>query len=366
MPELVPYGDTEGDGMVQISFTLPVPADARAREIGLQFLRNNGLREPQIVHVTAADREMTFYVAYGQEPRRGWIPIPWSDREVEAPTLGYYEINALIERELGRHVVVVGAAIESDAHTVGIDAIMNMKGFAGDYGLERYPWFDAYNLGAQVPCERLVREARERDADAILVSQVVTQKQVHARQLTKLVDLLEAEGLRDRFLLVGRRAAAVQHVRQGAWLRRRIRAGVIARRRWPRGSPRSWWSVTTQRAKECRMSEGLTVELRMRLSAADAHYGGNLVDGAHGLEIFGDIVTELAVHTDGDEGLFAGYDKVEFLAPMYGGDFVRATGTIVKHGQHQPHRRSGAVEGDHRPYRHQRVGGGRARASRCW
>ena len=80
------------------------------------------------------------------------------------------------------------------------------------------------------------------------------------------------------------------------------------------------------------MSDGMVVELRMRLSAADAHYGGNLVDGAHGLEIFGDIVTELAVRTDGDEGLFAGYDRIEFLAPMYAGDFVRAKGTIVKMG----------------------------------
>jgi 3-aminobutyryl-CoA ammonia-lyase len=80
------------------------------------------------------------------------------------------------------------------------------------------------------------------------------------------------------------------------------------------------------------MSEGLSVELRLRLSAADAHYGGNLVDGAHGLKVFGDIVTELAVHTDGDEGLFAGYDKVEFLAPLYAGDFVRANGTITRMG----------------------------------
>ena len=78
--------------------------------------------------------------------------------------------------------------------------------------------------------------------------------------------------------------------------------------------------------------EGLSVELRTRLSAADVHYGGNLVDGAHGLELFGDIVTELAIHTDGDEGLFAGYDKIEFLAPLYGGDFVRARGTIVRMG----------------------------------
>jgi 3-aminobutyryl-CoA ammonia-lyase len=78
--------------------------------------------------------------------------------------------------------------------------------------------------------------------------------------------------------------------------------------------------------------EGMTAELRVRLSAADVHYGGNLVDGAHGLELFGDIVTELAIRTDGDEGLFAGYEKVEFLAPLYGGDFVRARGRIVRMG----------------------------------
>ena len=201
MSEIVPYGDTAGDAMVQLSFTLPVPADAGAREVGLQFLRNNGFLEPQIVYATAADRDMTFYVAYAKAAR-GVDPGRVTATEAEAPQLDYRQVNALIERELGRKVVVIGAAIESDAHTVGIDAIMNMKGFAGDYGLERYPWIDAVNLGAQVPCERLVREAQERHADAILVSQVVTQKQVHARQLTKLVDLLEAEGLRDRYLLI--------------------------------------------------------------------------------------------------------------------------------------------------------------------
>jgi len=187
--------------MVQLSFTLPVPADARAREVALEFLRRNGLREPQIVHIGAADRDMAFFVAYAKAAH-GVDPDSVVGSEVEAPALGFKEVNTLIERELGRRIVVIGAAIETDAHTVGIDAIMNMKGFAGDYGLERYPWIHAVNLGAQVPCERLVREAQERSADAILVSQVVTQKQVHARQLTKLVDLLEAEGLRDRYLLI--------------------------------------------------------------------------------------------------------------------------------------------------------------------
>jgi 3-aminobutyryl-CoA ammonia-lyase len=79
--------------------------------------------------------------------------------------------------------------------------------------------------------------------------------------------------------------------------------------------------------------EGLTVEIRVRLSAAEAHYGGNLVDGAHGLELFGDVVTELAIRPAGDEGLFAGYERVEFLAPLYAGDFVSARGTIVRMGR---------------------------------
>ena len=201
MAEVLPYGDTLGDGMVQLSFTLPVAPDARAREVGKAFVANLGLREPQIVHVAEVDPGTTFYVAYAKAAT-GIDPDTVEASEVEAPQLGFKEVNELIEHRLRRRIVVVGAAIESDAHTVGIDAIMNMKGFAGDYGLERYPWIEAVNLGAQVPCERLLREAVERDADAILVSQVVTQKQVHARQLTKLADLLEAEGLRDRFLLV--------------------------------------------------------------------------------------------------------------------------------------------------------------------
>ncbi len=106
-----------------------------------------------------------------------------------------------------------------------------------------------------------------------------------------------------------------------------------------------------------RMSEGMTVELRTRLSAADVHYGGNLVDGAHGLELFGDVVTELAIRTDGDEGLFAGYERVEFLAPLYGGDFVRATGTIVRMGNTSRTVDLVDLEGDPGPPGHQRIGG---------
>jgi 3-aminobutyryl-CoA ammonia-lyase len=68
------------------------------------------------------------------------------------------------------------------------------------------------------------------------------------------------------------------------------------------------------------------------MSSHDAHYGGNLVDGAKMLQLFGDVATELLIRRDGDEGLFAGYEKVEFLAPVYAGDYIEATGEIIKEG----------------------------------
>jgi 3-aminobutyryl-CoA ammonia-lyase len=72
--------------------------------------------------------------------------------------------------------------------------------------------------------------------------------------------------------------------------------------------------------------------IRVRMSSHDAHYGGNLVDGARMLQLFGDVATELLIQMDGDEGLFAGYDDVKFLAPVRAGDYIEAVGEIVKVG----------------------------------
>lgn len=74
------------------------------------------------------------------------------------------------------------------------------------------------------------------------------------------------------------------------------------------------------------------VMIRVRMSSHDAHYGGNLVDGAKMLQLFGDVATELLIRLDGDEGLFRAYDSVEFLAPVYAGDYIEATGEIVSQG----------------------------------
>ena len=80
-------------------------------------------------------------------------------------------------------------------------------------------------------------------------------------------------------------------------------------------------------------AERYTSTIRVRLSASDAHYGGQLVNGAYMLSLFGDVATELAILCDGDEGLLVGYENIEFLAPLYPGDFVEVTGRITKIGR---------------------------------
>jgi beta-lysine 5,6-aminomutase beta subunit len=109
-----------------------------------------------------------------------------------------------IVTRLGRRIVLVGACTGSDAHTVGIDAILNYKGYAGDKGLESYKGFEVYNLGAQIENEQLVARARALRADAILVSQVITQRNCHKENGRALVEQLERAGWRrDVILLFG-------------------------------------------------------------------------------------------------------------------------------------------------------------------
>src|SRR3712207_5521229 len=78
--------------------------------------------------------------------------------------------------------------------------------------------------------------------------------------------------------------------------------------------------------------EHITCTLRVRMGAEDAHYGGGLVAGARMLELFGDIITEVAIITDGDEGLFVGYESIQFVAPVFSGDFIEATGCVTRIG----------------------------------
>ncbi|MFC4767455.1 OAM dimerization domain-containing protein [Effusibacillus consociatus] len=196
-----PYGDTMDDGMVQLSFSLPVPYGEEAKEAARQLAIRMGLAEPLVVHAQDIGEGVTFLILFGKCRHT----VDFTQIKVvktNSKRMNFKEINEYIQKHIGRKIVVIGACTGTDAHTVGIDAIINMKGYAGEYGLERYPMIDAYNLGAQVENEELLAKAIELKADAILVSQVVTQKDVHLPNLTRLVDLLEAEGLRSKLVLV--------------------------------------------------------------------------------------------------------------------------------------------------------------------
>ncbi len=173
-----PYGDTTDDGMVQCSFTLPVPHDARAEAAALILAEKMGLRPATVVHARAMGPDFTYFVVYGRLTHTVDLDgIIIAEREF--PLLSPSEVNQAIRAGLRRRMVVLGACIGTDAHTVGIDAILNIKGFAGEKGLEYYRELDVRNLGAQVEIDDLLRTAADAHADAILVSQVVTQRDVH-------------------------------------------------------------------------------------------------------------------------------------------------------------------------------------------
>jgi beta-lysine 5,6-aminomutase beta subunit len=143
----------------------------------------------------------SYFVVYGHSPHsvdERTIDVP----EVQDRPLPRDEIETLIKKRLGRPIVVVGACTGSDAHTVGIDAILNYKGYAGDKGLESYKGFRAHNLGAQVENAELASRAAALGADAILVSQVITQRNCHKDNAAALVALLEEQGWRQRVLLL--------------------------------------------------------------------------------------------------------------------------------------------------------------------
>lgn len=200
LSRIKPYGDTMNDGKVQLSFTLPVPAGDEAIEAAKQLIKKMGMQNPQVVFFRELTEGFTFFNCYGSCEHTvdySSIYVP----KVESTKWDMAETDDFIRENIGRKIVVVGASTGTDAHTVGIDAIMNMKGFAGHYGLERYEMIEAYNLGSQVPNEEFIAKGIELNADALLVSQTVTQKDVHIRNLIELVELMEAEGLRDKMIL---------------------------------------------------------------------------------------------------------------------------------------------------------------------
>jgi beta-lysine 5,6-aminomutase beta subunit len=195
-----PYGDRVGDGIVQMAFTLPVEQTRAGRRAAVELAVAIGLLDVHVVHAEKLTEGYTYFILYGVCEKSAHYDA-CSEEGIDDEHLGKDEVDALLASRLGRPLVVVGASTGSDTHTVGIDAILNLKGFDGQHGLEAYSGFRVHNLGSQVSNGDLVAHAIAVDADAILVSQTVTQQGLHVGNLTRLVDMLEAEGLRERILL---------------------------------------------------------------------------------------------------------------------------------------------------------------------
>jgi beta-lysine 5,6-aminomutase beta subunit len=195
-----PYADHLGDGIVQFSFTLPVPYGMAARKAAQELATKMGFEHPEVVHYQGLTDGYTYFVMFGECSQT----VDYASLSEEGFDLEYMneaEIEAFAAEHIRRPIVIVGAATGTDTHSVGIDAMLNLKGFHGHHGLEGYKAFQTYNLGSQVPNSVLVARAIELDADAILVSQTVTQQNLHVHNLTELVEIVEAEGRRKQLIL---------------------------------------------------------------------------------------------------------------------------------------------------------------------
>ncbi|HUQ54249.1 OAM dimerization domain-containing protein [Lentzea sp.] len=198
-----PYGDTTGDGMVQTSFTLPIPFGPKADGAAQQLANRMGMDPAMVVHSNPIGENFTFFVVYGSVKHLVDLDeVKVVEREY--PLLSPAEVNTTLKKVLRRKLVVVGGCIGTDAHTVGIDAILNIKGFAGEKGLEYYRELKVVNLGAQVSVPELVRSARAEKADAVLISQVVTQRDAHILNTQEMsAAFREAMGDRRPLLVAG-------------------------------------------------------------------------------------------------------------------------------------------------------------------
>ena len=196
-----PYGDTRDDGKVQLSFTLPLEWSEAADEAARQLVAKMGFADVAVAEGRAIASGFSFFVVYAS------TPVAVDADTIVAPSatthaMSMDEIDDLVRSRVGRKIRIAGACIGTDAHTVGIDAILNMKGYKGDYGLERYKAFEVFNLGSQISVDSLVAFAKEHRIDALLASQVVTQKGSDVTNFTALAELLEAEGIRDDIVLI--------------------------------------------------------------------------------------------------------------------------------------------------------------------
>ncbi|GAC1349092.1 MAG: B12-binding domain-containing protein [Vulcanimicrobiaceae bacterium] len=179
---------------------MPIEWNEAADEAARALVAKMGFGDVAVAEGRRIATGFSFFVVYASTGVAIDVDTIATTTKTQAMTLE--QVDTFVRERVRRKIRIAGACIGTDAHTVGIDAILNMKGYKGDYGLERYKAFETFNLGSQVAVEDLARFARERRIDALLVSQVVTQKGSDIANFTALAELLEAEGMRDDIVLI--------------------------------------------------------------------------------------------------------------------------------------------------------------------
>lgn len=193
---ILPVGDRMNDGYVQVSLTLPVPKNAVTDAVH-SLCRQMNLSQPEIAHITPLDTHLHYVQLFARLAQPVAVSLT-----VNLPSMTGYLSREEIEKRLSVPLTIVGACTGTDAHTVGLDAILNKKGYKGIKGLESYGCFTVVNLGSQVSNAALIAEVEKHKAGVLLVSQVVTHHNAHIHNLTELSDMVEATGLRDHLLCI--------------------------------------------------------------------------------------------------------------------------------------------------------------------
>lgn len=187
---LMPYGDLTNDGAIQLSFTLPVDCTPEAKEAAKLYIEKQGFLDVHVASAESIGAGYTFCVVFA----RAKHAIDYTKVKVAKANFDKMDYDGVMhyaEDNLKRRIVIVGATTGHDAHTVGLDAILNMKGYNGDPGLERYPCFKVHNLRSQVDNAQLIEKAVELRADVLMVSKLVTQRGQHLNDLKDLIPLLK-------------------------------------------------------------------------------------------------------------------------------------------------------------------------------
>lgn len=194
---MIPYSD-KPDGWIQLSCTLPYSENYDVEATVNGFAESMHLTNTRITNITRMNN-FVFVVFYAQVT----FDITPIVKTVSEELLSREEVSKILKDNCNRQIRILGASIGEDAHTVGLDAIFNMKGYHGDYGLERYPCFLTKNLGAQVSITKLLEEIDKFQPDVICLSQTVTQNDLHIKTLNEVKKKLDELKITNKILICG-------------------------------------------------------------------------------------------------------------------------------------------------------------------